>query len=202
MKSFIFTFVFFLLACYNSPKAQEMRREMTPGRTLESNQPKSYPDSAEFAKLFKELYPSIKSSKSIHELANQYYKSVARGFKMQGMDSLEASKIALKNLDENGIEKVYFETYRRNLSAKELKKYIEFIKTPEGKHIAEVWPNLQRASSEANAYVTRTINTNLVPLRHAAREKMDKEHPKNQKRSMTPGGAAMEPPLRIDSTKH
>ena len=96
---------------------------------------------------------------------------------MQGIDSAEAAKVAFKNFDEKAFEKIYFDTYRRNLSAKEFKKYIEFIKTPEGKHIAEVWSNLQRVSSDANMYIARTINVNLTPIRQAAREKMEKEHP-------------------------
>ena len=54
---------------------------------------------------------------------------------------------------------------------------MEFIQTPEGKHISEVWSSLQRASSDATMYIAKTINSNLTPLRQAAREKMEKEHP-------------------------
>src|SRR5207244_963433 len=61
--------------------------------------------------------------------------------------------------------------------AKELKKYMEFIKTPEGKHISKVWAELDRATIDANSYISRTININLTPVRQAAREKWEKEHP-------------------------
>ncbi len=150
---------------------------MIPGRTIETEQPNGYKDSMEFAKLFKEFYPSIKPAKSLKEQSEQYFQNLSRSFKMQGIDSAEAAKVAFKNLDEKGLEKVYFDTYRRNLSAKELKKYMEFVKTPEGKHIADVWMNLLRAPSEANMYYARAISANLTPLRQAAHEKMEKEHP-------------------------
>ncbi len=150
---------------------------MVPGRTMDMNPPKSYADSEKFNALFKEFYPLVKPAKSVNEQADQYYQGISRTFKMQGIDSAEGAKAAFKNLDNKAFEKVYFDTYRRNLSAKELKKYMEFIQTPEGKHISEVWSNLQRATSDATMYIAKTMNTNLIPLRQAAREKMEKEHP-------------------------
>jgi len=113
----------------------------------------------------------------VHETAEQHFKAISRTFKMQGIDSAEAAKAAFKNIDDSAFYKIYFETFRRNLSAKELKKYVEFIKTPEGAHIAEVLPTLQRALPDANMYVARTINVNLTPIRQAAREKAEKEQP-------------------------
>jgi hypothetical protein len=174
MKYNIFISIFFFSGLAFS---QDMHPMMTPGRTLNTEQTKSYPDSVEFVKVFKEFYPTIKPEKSLKEQSEQYFQNQARSFKMQGIDSAEAAKVAFKNLDEKAFEKIYFDTYRRNLSAKELKKYMEFIKTPEGKHIAEVWTNLQHVSSDANMYLSRTINMNLTPIRQAAREKMEKEHP-------------------------
>ena len=153
---------------------------MKPGRTVESNQPKSYPDSAEFIKLFNQFYPSIKPALTVREQAESNFKAIARTFKMQGIDSAEAAKAAYKNLDDSAFYKIYFQTFRRNLSAKELKKYMEFVATPEGKHITEVWGSLQRVLSDANVYVARTVNTNLTPIRQAAREKMEKEHPQKR----------------------
>jgi len=150
---------------------------LRPGRTLESNVPKSYTDSAEFLKLFNDFYPTIKPSLTVREQAEVDFKAIARTFKMQGIDSAEAAKAAYKNLDDSAFYKIYFQTYRKNLSAKELKKYREFISTPEGKHITEVWGSLQRVLSDANVYVARTVNTNLTPIRQAAREKMEKEQP-------------------------
>lgn len=150
---------------------------MKPGRTVAPTVPKSYADSEEFVKLFKEFYPMIKPAKSVKEQADQYFQGMSRSFAMQGIDSAEAAKAAFKNLDNKAFEKLYFDIYRRNLSAKELKKYIAFIQTPEGKHIADVWTNLQRGSSDATMYIARTLNLNLTPIRQAAREKMEKEHP-------------------------
>ncbi len=174
-----------LLFCSSLAFSQDQHPMMTPGRTIATEPPKSYADSAEFAKLFKELYPQIKPEKTLKEQSEQYFQSISRSFKMQGIDSAEAAKVAFKNIDDKGFEKVYFDNYRKNLSAKELKKYMEFIKTPEGKHISEVWSNLQRVSSDGNMYIARAINANLTPIRQAAREKMEKEHPGQL---MGPGG--------------
>ncbi len=160
---------------------------MKPGRTVAPTVPKSYPDSEEFVKLFKEFYPMIKPAKSVKEQADQYFQGMSRSFAMQGIDSAEAAKAAFKNLDNKAFEKLYFDIYRRNLSAKELKKYIAFIQTPEGKHIADVWTNLQRGSSDATMYIARTLNLNLTPIRQAAREKMEKEHPQKPGQSSPPG---------------
>ena len=171
-------------ACFS----QELRTDvMKPGRTMETSQPKSFADSAEFIKIFKELYPKIKPSLSVHETAEQHFKAISRTFKAQGIDSAEAAKAAFKNLDDSGFYKIYFETYRRNLSAKELKKYVEFINTPEGEHIIQVLPSLQRTLPDANTYVARTINVNLTPIRQAAREKAEKEQPPKKQIKPRPG---------------
>ena len=150
---------------------------MPPGRTIESDQAKSYPDSTEFDSLFKKFYPSIKPSLSVREQAEVDFKAISRSFKMQGIDSAEAAKAAYKNLDPKAFYKIYYDSYRRNLTAKELKKYMEFVATPEGKHITDVWGSLQRVLSDATTYVARTVNMNLTPIRQAAREKMEKEQP-------------------------
>ncbi|MFI5263352.1 MAG: hypothetical protein ACHQM6_02425 [Candidatus Kapaibacterium sp.] len=196
MKYILFFSLFF--AC-GLAYSQDQHPLMTPGRTIDSEPPKKYADSAEFAKLFKEFYPVIKPEKSLKEQSDQYFQGIARAFKMQGIDSAEAAKIAFTNLDQKAFEKIYFDTYRRNLSAKELKKYMEFVKTPEGKHIAEVFPNLQRVSGDANMYIARTMNINLGPLRQAAHEKWEKEHP-GQKMG-TPMAPAMHGGELIDKKK-
>lgn len=175
MRFIIFTSLFF--CCSIAFSQEDPHVAMVPGRTFAAVQQKTYTDSAEFAKLFAEFYPTIKPERSVKEQADLYYQSLSKSFAMQGIDSAEAAKAAFKNLDPKAFEKIYYDTYRANLSAKEFKKYIEFIKTPEGKHIAEVWPNLLRVSSESNMYVARILNLNLIPLRQAAREKMEKEHP-------------------------
>jgi hypothetical protein len=184
MKYIISLFLVFCLASHDS-FAQELRHEIVqPGRSIESNKPKSYPDSVEFNKLFNELYPTIKPALSVHETAEAHFKALSRTFKMTGIDSAEAAKVAFKNLDENSFRKIYYDTYRKNLSAKELKTYMEFIKTPEGGHIAEVWGSLQGVLLNANSYVTHTININLTPLRQEARERMEKEQPPNNPNSL------------------
>ena len=167
-----------LLFCCNIGFSQEdVHPVLKPGRTLRPGQPKSYADSEDFAKLFKEFYPMVKPEKTVKDQADQYFQNISRSFKMQGIDSGEAAKAAFKNLDDKAFEKIYFDTYRRYLSAKELKKYMAFLETSEGKHIAEVWSNLQRVSSESQMYVAKTLNLNLTPIRQAARDKMEKEHP-------------------------
>jgi hypothetical protein len=176
MKYLFLLLFFFLLT--NSVFAQELRGDRPrPGRTFETSAPKSYPDSAEFIKIFKQLYPKIKPAQTVREFADQQFKAMSRTFKMQGIDSAEAAKAAFAGLDDSAFYKIYFDIFRRNLSAKELKKYIEFISTPEGQHIIEVIPDLQRALPDANMYVARTMNLNLTPIRQAAREKMEKEQP-------------------------
>jgi hypothetical protein len=185
-------FVFFRIEIIS---AQELRPEiMKPGRTVMPVEPKSYADSAEFVKLFNEHYPDIKPALSVRAQAEEDFRSVSRTFAMQGIDSAEAAKVAFKNLDENAFYKIYFETFRRNLSAQELKKYIDFVSTPEGKHIIEVLPTLQHVLSDANMYVIRTMNANLLPIRQAAREKMEKEHPPLKNGSPVQRGGVQIPP--------
>ncbi len=164
--------------------AQELRTPpevMHPGRTMQATPMKSYPDSAEFMKIFKQIYPKIKPAQSVRQFADQQFKAISRTFKMQGIDSAEAAKAAYVHLDDSAFYKIYFDIFRKNLTAKELKVYAAFLSTPEGEHIIEVIPDLQRALPDANMYVARTINLNLTPLRQAAREKMEKEHPPEQK---------------------
>jgi hypothetical protein len=132
-------------------------------------------DSAEFVKTFKEFYPLVKPKQSIREMADQYYARVSRGFAKLELDSAETYKMAMKNLDTSADERIFFDNYRKNLSAKELKAYLAFLKTPEGKKVIEVMPMLQRSSSETNGYVSKTINTNIAPLRQKQSEMMRKE---------------------------
>ena len=153
------------------------------------------------------IYPFIKPPKSVKEQAEQFFTSVSRSFKMQEIDSVQAAAVAFKGLDGKAAEKIYFDTYRRNLSAKELKKLKEFISTPEGKRIAEVWASLNRASVDVTSYITRTMSLNLTPLRQAAKEKYDKEHPPKPKmpaprreEGNVPGSSGQLHPSKIDST--
>ncbi len=152
----------------------------------ESAQPKApVSDSAEFAKAFKEFYPLIKPKQSVKEQANDYYARSARGFGGMDLDSAATYQMAMKNLDTNVDQDIYFDVYRKNLSAKELKAYMTFLKTPEGKRIVEVMPNLDRARSEVTRYISKTINTNLSPIRTAIQEKKRKE--------MTPRDSTRQP---------
>ena len=148
MKNIFYTAIFRVLVSSSSAFSQEQIPLMMPGRSLDMAPVKSYTDSEEFAKAFEEFYPLVKPAKSVKEEAEKYYQNISRAFQMQGIDTAEGAKVAFKGLEDNAFEKVYFDTYRRNLSAKELKKYTEFIRTPEGKHLAEVWPMLPRTSSE------------------------------------------------------
>ena len=149
-------------------------------------------DSAEFTKVFKEFYPIVAPPKTVRTEAQEYFTRISKSFKMQGLDSGKAAAVAFTGLDTNSYYKTYYDVYSHNLTTKELKKYLEFLKTPEGKKVMAVLPQLQRASSDAANYVARTINTNLAPLRQEARQKMLKENPP------TPGGPV--PPIQRDST--
>ena len=185
MRFIIFASIFFFCSvAFSQPETHPV---MVPGRTMAPPPVKSYTDSEEFAKLFKEFYPVIKPAKSVREQSDQYFQNMSRSFSMQGIDSAQAASAAFKNLDDKAFEKIYFDIYRKNLSAKELKKYIAFIETPEGKHIADIWTNLQRGPSETMMYVARTLNLNLTSIRQTARDKMDKEHPQKAGQ-MPPGG--------------
>ena len=199
MRNIFSVSIFLLLICsavsYSQIPPPPIVPGMMPGRTMD-NPPlaESYADSAEFAKIFSEYYQTIKPAKSVKEDMEQYFQNMSRAFAMQGIDSAEAAKAAFANIDENAYEKIYFDTYRRNLSAQELKKYMEFIKTPEGKHISEILPNLQRPAMESMMYVQKTINMNLIPVRQAAREKFEKEHPPQKG---APGSPQMVQPALI-----
>jgi hypothetical protein len=110
-------------------------------------------------------------------MADIYYSRVSRGFARLEMDSAKMYKMAMTNLDTNSAEKLMFETYRKHLTAKELKAYITFLKSAEGKKIMDVMPQLERSKSATNGYVAKTINTNIAPLRQQQNELMRKEIP-------------------------
>ncbi|HEY6170681.1 MAG TPA: DUF2059 domain-containing protein [Candidatus Kapabacteria bacterium] len=153
---------------------------LTPSATKKApatTTPRSFEDSAEFAKTFKELYPLVKPKQSIKEIADQQYTRLSRGFTKVDMDSAQMYKMAMTNLDTNAGEKIIFDIYRKNLSAKELKGYLNFLKTAEGKKIVEVMPQLQRSQAEVNGYALKTLNTNLAPIRQKQNEMMKKEQP-------------------------
>jgi len=148
-----------------------------PMKSPTAKGPKSYEDSAEFAKTFKEIYPLVKPKQSVKEMADQQYARISRGFTKLDMDSAQMYKMAMTNLDTNAGQKIIFDIYRKNLSAKELKGYLNFLKTTEGKKIVEVMPQLQRSQAEVNGYALKTLNTNLAPLRQKQNEMMKKEQP-------------------------
>jgi len=191
-RTYHFLFVAsFSLAMAISAQAQKTKTTPPPAPTMQStpmtpemarqpstaNEIKKYEDSAEFAKTFKEIYPLVKPKQSVKEQADQYYSRMSRGFAKLDMDSVEMYKMAMKNLDTNASEKLIFDVYRKNLSAKELKAYLAFIKSPEGKKVMDVMPQLQRAQTETGGYVSKTINANLAPLRQKQMEMMKKEQP-------------------------
>ena len=185
-----------------SPPPAHMRPPVGMDRMDPMSKPaKSYEDSAEFAKVFKEFYPLVAPKQSVKEAAEQQFARMSRGFKQQGIDSAEAYKAAMKGLDLDANQKIYFTVYRENMSAKELKAYMAFMKTAEGKHIIEVLPQLQRASGESGNYAQRTIMTNLRPLQQAAREKMMKENPPKEGDRNPPmgdrSGRGMPPGMRM-----
>ena len=85
--------------CFGQAFSQDLHTPMAPGRTIETGQPKSYEDSAEFAKLFKEFYPFIKPAKSLHEQSEEYFHNISRSFTMQGIHPHDVGTI----LDREGV---------------------------------------------------------------------------------------------------
>ena len=154
---------------------------------------KEYPDSVEFEKTFKELYPLVKSKGSVRDIAEKQVDRQLATMTKQGIDSAEVIKAAYAGLDERAGYKIYFDVYREKLTAKELKAYLAFIKTPEGKKVHDVIFELGRAHSELNSYITRTVTTNLTPLRTTMQEKMmksQKEKEEQLKSDTTDAGKA------------
>jgi hypothetical protein len=139
-----------------------------------TDKPKQYADSAEFEKTFKEFYPLVKPKGTIREVAEKQVDRQLATLIKQGVDSAEVINVAYAGLDEDAAYKIYFETYRQKLTAKELKAYLAFLKTPEGAKVQSVTLELSRALAEVNNYVTKTINTNLTPIRSTLRERMGK----------------------------
>lgn len=166
--------------------------EQKPGRSVNREESNTYKDSVEFAKTFNELFPLIAPKKSVRADAEDFLGRISKSFTMQGIDSAKAVSVALNGLDTNAYRKIYFDIYRKNLTAKELKKFLEFIKTPEGKKVFIEMPRLERAQSDASNYISRAVNTNIGPLRQEARDRMIKERPP-QKGKIPPG-------MEMDST--
>ncbi|MBS1904355.1 MAG: DUF2059 domain-containing protein [Bacteroidetes bacterium] len=162
--------------------AQPAAPGMVPGRSLELTATKqSYKDSAEFAKVFKEIFPIVGPKKTVQEDAKEYLARMSRSFTVQGIDSVKADSVALIGLDADAYRKIYFTAYRSNLTAIELKKYLDFVKTPEGKKVLSVLPQLERLAQQSNSYIAQLINTNVSPLRQEAFERMRKERPPTQR---------------------
>lgn len=138
--------------------------------------PKEYADSAEFNKTFKEIYSLLKPKGTIREFAEKQVDRQLQALVRQGADSVAVVKAAYTGLDEDASYKIYFDTYREKLTAKELKVYLAFLKTPEGAKIQSVNMELNRAQAEVTRYVSQTVMTNLTPIRTAMQEKMMKEN--------------------------
>lgn len=171
-------FILILSAIGARLAAQPASPAMVPGRSLELSATKqSYKDSAEFAKVFKEIFPIVGPKKTVVEDAKEYLARMSRSFTVQGIDSTKADSLALIGLDPDAYQKIYFDAYRKNLTAVELKKYLEFVKTPEGKKVLSVLPQLERLPQQSNSYIAQLINTNISPLRQEAFERMRKERP-------------------------
>jgi hypothetical protein len=148
--------------------------------------PKSYADSAEFAKAFKELYPLVKQPKlTIRQFAEKQVEYQLKALIRQGADSAKVVKTAYVGLDEDAAYKLYYQVYREKLTAKEIKAYAAFLKTPEGQKIIEANAELGRAPAEVNSYVMRTVNTNLMPFHTEMRDKAMKQQKEYEERMKT-----------------
>jgi hypothetical protein len=163
-----------LLAQKKKKPAPETKASPVADASARTAKPVHYDDSAEFEKSFKELYPLVRPKGSTRDAAKQQVDRQLALFVKQGIDSNEVIKAAYTGLDEDAAYKIYYETYRQKLSAKDLRGYIAFLKTPEGAKIQSVMLELSRAQAEVNNYITKTINTNLTPLRTIMRENMTK----------------------------
>jgi hypothetical protein len=147
--------------------------------------PKQYEDSAEFVRTFKEIYPMLKPKGTIRDLAEKQVDRQLQALIKQGADSMEVLKVAYKGLEEDASYKIYFDTYREKLTAKDLKAYLAFLKTPEGAKVQAAAAELSRASGEVTRYVTQTVNTNLTPIRTSVRDKMMKDQKERDEKMKT-----------------
>lgn len=183
MKAFV---ILMIVCCATVVIAQAQKEK--PGRSVAREElSNSYKDSLEYAKTFKQLYALIGPQKTAYVDAQEFYNRISRTFTVQGIDTAVAHKLALTGIDNNAYEKIYYAMYREHLDLPDLKKFLEFIKTPEGMKVYLALPQLQRATNETSAYVTRTVNANLAPLRQEALQKMQKERPPALNQKLPPG---------------
>ncbi len=191
MKAFVVVMIF---CCALVVTAQAQKEK--PGRSVAREElSNSYKDSIEYAKTFKQLYALIGPQKTAYIDAQEFYNRISRTFTVQGIDTAVAHKLALTGIDNNAYEKIYYSMYREHLDLPDLKKFLEFIKTPEGMKVYLALPQLQRATTETSSYVTRTVNANLAPLRQEALQKMQKERPPVLNQKLPPG-------MKLDSAGH
>ncbi|MEI8134661.1 MAG: hypothetical protein WCH46_06225 [bacterium] len=187
MKLFFTTLLFASAISASSLKAQETPHDrMIPGRTIANAPLKSYPDSVAFDSLFSIYYQRLKPKIGVREQAELQFSAMSRSFAMSGIDSIQASKVAFNSLDTHAFYKLFHDAYRRNLNAKQLALLMQFSANADGEHILEVFSNLQSAPRDGNMYITRVLSANLLPLRQAARERMEKEQPPKNKDQRTP----------------
>lgn len=168
------------------------------GRRIDGT--KVYPDSTEFEKTFKEFYPLVKPKSSLRELAEKQVERQISSMTKQGIDSGDIVKVAYTGLDNQAGYKIYFDVYRQKLTAKELKAYLAFLKTPEGASVYAATQDLSRAQAELNNYITKTINTNLTPIRTTMRENMlksQKEKEVMMKSDTTEAGKAYRKQMQV-----
>ena len=143
--------------------------KMPPGRSMGIPPPntESYPDSVEFKALWKQLYPIIRPTKSVRERFDGFFKSPGNlhNLKMHQVDSAEAYKNCVAALDTTMLEQSYFNLWRKDFTAAELKQIVPFIKTEAGKHFMDVAPSLTSGtSSQVDGYVRRTMMSTITPM--------------------------------------
>lgn len=154
----------------DKPAAPRQDRSAPGGRSLKSSRElqlePSYKDSAEFQKIFQELYPAIAPEKPLTTRVEKLFLQQSRGFSRQGIDSTKAYEEVMKAIDPKLDSQVIFKTFRALLTAEELRAYKEFMASPLGKKLEQVGPRLfNAATSEVDAHMRRIVMQTLAPLR-------------------------------------
>lgn len=151
---------------------QQLPEGAEPGRTMKPSRGAgkllaSYADSNEFNKALMELYSIIKPKVTIEERAQKIFLQNARTFARTGVtDSLKAYEAAMKAVDPKLDYELIYATYRSQLTAEELRAWVDFVKTPAGKKILEVGDKLLAADDRLiETQVRRSVNTAIAPFR-------------------------------------
>ncbi len=145
---------------------------------LETKPNTIYKDSAEFNKVFAELYPLIKPTPNPRERAEAMLSHLGMQFRARGIDSAKAYDTAMKAIDPNMDREILYDAYRKEFTAQELKSLVNFFKMPVGTHYLEVEGSLFAArNSMIQEAVARKVFEAIMPMMTKAAENARKAQP-------------------------